>query len=101
MEKVERILSAMNQSAKAIRESAWRIAVESWLQSKSFTNIRINQKCHPILSPFSLILITIFRYWFSTAIVFGAASEFQIHKGLWFGIGHIRQFLHHIQLSSA
>jgi hypothetical protein len=52
MEKVERILSAMNQSGHAIRESAWRIAVESWLKSRGFINVHINQKCHPILPPF-------------------------------------------------
>jgi hypothetical protein len=52
MEKVERILSAMNQSGQAIRESAWRIAVESWLKSRDFIKVQINQKCHPILPPF-------------------------------------------------
>ncbi len=52
MEKVERILSAMNQSGQAIKESAWRIAVESWLKSRGFINIHINQKCHPVLPVF-------------------------------------------------
>jgi hypothetical protein len=52
MERVERILSKMNQSGQAARESAWRIAVESWLRSKGYIRIHINQKCHPILSPF-------------------------------------------------
>jgi len=52
MEKVERILSAMKQSGQAIRELAWRIALESWLRSKGYINVHINQKCHPILSPF-------------------------------------------------
>jgi hypothetical protein len=52
MERVERILSTMNQSGPAIRESAWRIAVESWLRSKGYIRVHINQKCHPILSPF-------------------------------------------------
>jgi hypothetical protein len=52
MEKTERILSAMNQSGQPIRESAWRIAVESWLKSKGFIKVHINQKCHPILPPF-------------------------------------------------
>jgi hypothetical protein len=52
MEKVERILSAMNQSGQAIKESAWRIAVESWLKSRGFIKVHINQKCHPILPPF-------------------------------------------------
>ena len=50
--RVERILSAMNQSGRAIRESAWRIAVEAWLQSKGYINIYTNRKCHPILSSF-------------------------------------------------
>lgn len=48
MEKTERILSAMNQSAQGVRESAWRIAVEFWLQSKGYIKVHINQKCHPI-----------------------------------------------------
>ncbi len=52
MERVERILSTMNQSGQAVRESAWRIAVESWLRSKGYIKVHINQKCHPILSPF-------------------------------------------------
>jgi len=52
MERVERILSTMNQSGQAVRESAWRIAVESWLRSKGFIKVHINQKCHPILPPF-------------------------------------------------
>jgi len=51
MERVERILSAMNQSGLAVRESAWRIAVESWLRSKGYIRVHINQKCHPILPP--------------------------------------------------
>jgi hypothetical protein len=52
MERVERILSTMNQSDQAVRQSAWRIAVESWLRSKGYIRVHINQKCHPILSPF-------------------------------------------------
>ncbi len=52
MERVERILSAMNQSGRPVRESAWRIAVESWLQSRKFIKVHMNQKCHPILSSF-------------------------------------------------
>jgi hypothetical protein len=52
MEKAERILSAMNRSGQAERESAWRIAVESWLKSMEFIKVHINQKCHPISSPF-------------------------------------------------
>jgi len=52
MERVERILSTMNHSGQAERESAWRIAVESWLKSRGFIKVHINQKCHPILLPF-------------------------------------------------
>jgi hypothetical protein len=52
MERVERILSTMNQSDQAVRESAWRIAVESWLRSRGYIRVHINQKCHPILPPF-------------------------------------------------
>jgi hypothetical protein len=52
MERVERILLTMNQSGQAVRESAWRIAVESWLRSKGYIKVHINQKCHPILPPF-------------------------------------------------
>jgi hypothetical protein len=52
MERVERILSTMNRSDQTVRQSAWRIAVESWLRSKGYIRVHINQKCHPILSPF-------------------------------------------------
>ena len=41
-EKAERILRAMNRSGQAERESAWRIAVESWLKSKGFIKIHVN-----------------------------------------------------------
>jgi len=51
MEKAERILSAMNRSGQAERESAWRIAVEFWLKAKGFIKVHIKQKCHPILPP--------------------------------------------------
>jgi hypothetical protein len=51
-ERTERILAAMNQSGQAVRESAWRIAVESWLRSKGHIKVYNNQKCHPILTPF-------------------------------------------------
>ena len=51
MERMERILSAMSQSDQTVRESAWRIAVESWLRSKGYIRVHINQKCHPILPP--------------------------------------------------
>ena len=47
MEKVERILSAMKQSGQAIRESAWRIAVESWLKSRGYIKCHINTKVSP------------------------------------------------------
>ena len=49
MEKVERILSAMRQPTQTVRELAWRIALESWLRSKGYIKVYINQKCHPIL----------------------------------------------------
>jgi hypothetical protein len=52
LEKVGRILSSMEQSAKSIRELAWRVAVESWLKSRGFIKVHIKQKCHPILPPF-------------------------------------------------
>lgn len=52
MERVERILSTLNQSGQVVRESAWRIALESWLRSKGYIRIHLNQKCHPILPPF-------------------------------------------------
>ena len=52
MERVERILSTMNQSGQAVRESAWRIAVESWLRSRGYIKVHINQKCHPVLPSF-------------------------------------------------
>jgi len=52
-DRAERILSTMNQSGQTARESAWRIAVESWLKSRGFIKVHINQKCHPILPPFS------------------------------------------------
>ena len=52
LERVERILSAMSQSGQAVRESAWRIAVESWLRSKGYIKVHIKQKCHPILPSF-------------------------------------------------
>jgi hypothetical protein len=43
MEKTERILSAMSLSGKAERQSAWRIAVESWLKARNFIKVHINQ----------------------------------------------------------
>jgi len=53
LERVERILGSMNEWGKAARESAWRIAVEFWLQSKGFINVHTPKKCHPISPPFS------------------------------------------------
>jgi transposase InsO family protein len=52
LERVERILGSMNQFGKVARESAWRIAVKSWLQSRGFIKLHIPKKCHPILPPF-------------------------------------------------
>ncbi len=52
MERVERILSTMNQSGQAVRESAWRIAVESWLRSKGYIKVHINKKVSPNFTPF-------------------------------------------------
>jgi len=48
IEKVETILSRVKQSGQAIRESAWRIAVESWLTSRGHIKPTSIQKCHPI-----------------------------------------------------
>jgi len=51
MERVGRILLSLNESGQAARESAWRIAVEFWLQSKGYIKVYINPKVSPILSP--------------------------------------------------
>jgi len=51
MERVERILVAMNQFDKTAREAAWRIAVEFYLQSKGFINVHIPQKVSPNFTP--------------------------------------------------
>ena len=53
LERVERILGSMNEWGKTARESAWRIAVEFWLQSRGFINVHTPKKCHPISPPFS------------------------------------------------
>jgi hypothetical protein len=53
LERVERILGAMKEWGKAARQSAWRIAVESWLQSKGIIKVHTPKKCHPISTPFS------------------------------------------------
>jgi hypothetical protein len=52
MERVERILLTMNQSGQAVKESAWRIAVESWLRSKGYIKVHINKKVSPNFTPF-------------------------------------------------
>ena len=51
IEKVERILARMNQYGQTEKESAWRIAVEFWLQSKGFIKVHINRKVSPNLTP--------------------------------------------------
>jgi len=51
MERVERILASMNQFEKSARESAWRIAVEFWLQSKGFIKVHIPKKVSPNFTP--------------------------------------------------
>jgi hypothetical protein len=50
-EKTERIVSAMNRFDKAARESAWRIAVEAWLQAKGYIKVHIPQKVSPTFTP--------------------------------------------------
>jgi len=52
MERVERILSAMKQSGQTITESAWRIAVESWLRSRGYIRPHIKTKVSPNFPPF-------------------------------------------------
>ncbi len=52
LERVERILGSMNEWGKAARESAWRIGVEFWLQSRGFIKVHTPKKCHPISPPF-------------------------------------------------
>ena len=47
MERVERILSTMKQSGQAVGESAWRIAVESWLKSRGHIKPHIKTKVSP------------------------------------------------------
>ena len=47
-EQVERVLVSMNQFDQSAREAAWRIAVESWLQSRGFIKVHIPKKCYPI-----------------------------------------------------
>ena len=52
MERVGRILLSLNQSGQEARESAWRIAVESWLRSMGYIKVHINQKVSPNFTPF-------------------------------------------------
>ena len=52
MERVQRILSTMDPSGQAERESAWRIAVESWLKSRGFIEVHINSKVSPNFTSF-------------------------------------------------
>ena len=51
MGRVERILGSMNQFGKSTRESAWRIVVEFWLQSKGFIKVHIPKKVSPNFTP--------------------------------------------------
>jgi len=51
MERVDRILLSLNDSGQAARESAWRIAVEFWLQSKRYIKVHINPKVSPNFTP--------------------------------------------------
>jgi hypothetical protein len=53
LERVERILGSMNDWGNPAKESAWRIAVEFWLQSKGFINMHTPKKCQPISPSFS------------------------------------------------
>jgi hypothetical protein len=49
--RVERILTSINQFGKSVREAAWRIAVEYWLQSKGFIKVHIPKKVSPNFTP--------------------------------------------------
>ena len=51
MERVGTILLSLNQSGQEARESAWRIAVEFWLQSKGYIKVHINPKVSPNFTP--------------------------------------------------
>ncbi len=51
-ERVKRILGSMNQFGRSAREAAWRIAVESWLQSRGFIKVHIPRKVSPNFTPF-------------------------------------------------
>jgi hypothetical protein len=52
LERVERILGSMNHFEKSAREAAWRITVESWLQSRGFIKVHFPQKVSPNFAPF-------------------------------------------------
>jgi transposase InsO family protein len=51
MERAERILLKMGQFGSAVKESAWRIAVESWLRSKGYIKVKTDRKVSPNLNP--------------------------------------------------
>ncbi len=51
LERVERILVSINQFDKSARETAWRIAVEFWLQSRGFIKVHIPKKVLPNFTP--------------------------------------------------
>jgi transposase InsO family protein len=51
-ERMERILSAIKECGQAVRESAWRIAVESWLKSRGYIKPHIKTKVSPNFSSF-------------------------------------------------
>jgi len=51
MERVGRILLSLNEFGQVARESAWRIAVEFWLQSKGYIKVHINPKVSPNFTP--------------------------------------------------
>ena len=51
IKRVQKILVSMNQFGKSARHSAWRIVVESWLQSRGFIKVQIPKKVAPYLAP--------------------------------------------------
>jgi hypothetical protein len=51
LERVERILTSINQFGQLARETGWRIAVEFWLQSKGFIKVHIPKKVSPNFIP--------------------------------------------------
>jgi hypothetical protein len=52
MESADIILSKMGQFGSAARESAWRIAAESWLRSKAYIKLKTDLKVSPNLKSF-------------------------------------------------